>query len=402
MFKFHKLLIIKPIALLLLLVTQCYAQDLSGIWQGKVWQKDSPDTFRYEIQLQQNGEALAGQAKSQSADGTISAIFSLSGRATAKQITLQEVEQLQPENARWCLKYLTLQLTDGNQLTGEWTATGCRPGFVTLQRTGGTYTESYTEELPFSYPGRWSGHLSQSDRDYGFYYELNLRSDGTGSSKIVSEDAGGEATHELKWQETETGLRFSESQVLERTDPNWKWCLKAGELTQDRTDGTYELRGDWSGYLEHKSPSTGACAPGTVYLNKPVLSKTVTERIQPETDQYTERTQRTVKVDRVLKVRSDNIRIKVWDNGIVDGDILTLFLNGQQILHKYRVNKRRWSIPVDIIRGENLLILHAEDLGDISPNTVAVAIDDGISEQVIVLSSNLRESGAILIQPFDF
>ncbi len=373
-------------------------QDLTGTWQGKVWQENSPDTFIYEVQLTQNGEALAGQASSRSKDGKMNAQFSLSGRATDEGIRLQEVEQLQPESPRWCLKYLNLQSTSVSQLRGDWTATGCRPGFVELNRLGATRTE----ELPFTFPGRWSGHLSQSDRDYGFYYEMNLKPDGTGTSKIVSEDAGGEALHALRWEETASGIRFTESEVLERTDPKWKWCLKSGQLSQSRTDGTYEFRGDWSGYLEHKSPSNGACAPGTVYLNKPVLSRTVTERIAPSTNQYTEETQRTVKVDRVLKVRSDNIRIKVWDNGIVDGDILTLFLNGQQILHKYRVNKRRWSIPVDIIRGENLLILHAEDLGDISPNTVAVAIDDGISEQIIVLSSNLRESGAILIQPFDF
>ena len=397
-FKFHKLLILSAIVPFTLLFSTCYTQDLNGVWQGKVWQKDSPDTFFYEINLQHNGEALAGQALSRSSDGSISATFNLSGRVSETQITLQEVEQLTPESGKWCLKYLSLQLNANNQLSGEWTATGCRPGMALLQRAGGTYTE----EVPFTYPGRWSGHLSQSDRDYGFYYELNLKPDGTGTSKIVSEDAGGEAIHQLEWQETTAGISFSEPNVLERTDPNWKWCLKSAQLSQSRTDGRYELEGNWGGYLEHKNPSNGACAPGAVYLNKPVLSKTITEHIQPATEQYTERTQRTVKVDRVLKVRSDNIRIKVWDNGIVDGDILTLFLNGQQILHKYRVNKRRWSIPVDIIRGENLLILHAEDLGDISPNTVAVAIDDGVSEQVIVLSSNLRESGAILIQPFDF
>lgn len=394
--------LIKLVLFLLLALTlglsEGNSQNLAGVWLGTVWQADSPDTFYYEVQLTQNGEAVAGQAISSAPAKNMKGTFSLSGRFSAGQLSLQEVEQLSPESPRWCLKFLTLHLDSPHQMTGEWTATGCRPGFVQLRRQG----SSHTEEIPFSYPGRWSGHLSQSDRDYGFYYEMNLLADGTGTSKIVSEDAGGEALHALRWEETTNGITFTEDHVIERTDPKWKWCLKSGQLVKSRTDGTYELRGDWDGYLEHKSPTNGACAPGSVYLNKPILSRTVEQRIAPRTNEYTERTQRTVKVDRVLKVRSDNIRIKVWDNGIVDGDILTLFLNGQQILHKYRVNKRRWSIPVDIIHGENLLILHAEDLGDISPNTVAVAIDDGVSEQVIVLSSNLRESGAILIQPFDF
>jgi len=48
----------------------------------------------------------------------------------------------------------------------------------------------------------------------------------------------------------------------------------------------------------------------------------------------------------------------------------------------------------------NYLILHAEDLGDITPNTVAVSVDDGVKEQRIILSSNLRESGAVMIRQF--
>ena len=77
-------------------------------------------------------------------------------------------------------------------------------------------------------------------------------------------------------------------------------------------------------------------------------------------------------------------------------------MNGRRVINQYRVNKRKWSIPVEILDGENILILHAEDLGDIPPNTVAVSIDDGVEEQIIVVSSNLEESGAILVQPFEF
>lgn len=374
------------------------AQSPAGQWEGIVWQANSRDTFSYAIQFQQQGEAVSGLAVSTSKDGKVSAKFVISGRWANGQLQLQEVQQLEPASPAWCLKFIEATLSaDQKTLEGSWKATGCSPGFIRMKKIG----MSYEEEIPFTYPGRWTGHLSQSDRDYGFFFELQLNANGGGTSSIVSEGAGGEATHNLIWEATDQGIRFTESYVAERTDPDWKWCLKNGALTKDRIDGTYQLTGDWAGYLEHKTAQNGACAPGTVFLTKPVLTKTIQEYVASHADVYGESTGRSVKVDRVLKVRSDNIRIKVWDNGIVDGDILTLFLNGQQILHKYRVNKRKWSIPVDILHGENLLILHADDLGDISPNTVAVSIDDGVKEQIIVLSSNLRESGAILIQPFN-
>ncbi|WP_020534608.1 hypothetical protein [Lewinella cohaerens] len=393
MFRTNSLIII----LLLSVASLVTGQSISGQWQGIVWQTNSSDTFSYDLRLQQQGQAVSGQATSSSKDGKTSATFIISGRWSEGQLQLQEVEQLSPKSPLWCLKFITARLSkDQRVIDGDWKATGCQPGFMRMTKVGG----SHEKELPFSYPGRWTGYLSQSDRDYGFYYELNLTENGRGSSHIVSEGAGGEATHLLKWEETEEGIQFWEDGIAERTDPDWKWCMKNGQLLQNREDGTYQLSGDWSGYLEHKTLATGACAPGTVFLTKPVLTQVVQEYVDSHADAYHETSGRTVKVDRVLQVRSDKIRIKVWDNGIVDGDILTLFLNGQQILHEYRVNKRKWSIPVDVLQGENLLILHADDLGDIPPNTVAVSIDDGVKEQVIVLSSNLRESGAILIQPF--
>lgn len=375
------------------------SQSLSGDWAGQLWQADAQDTFVYQIRLEQAGEAVTGTATSTSQDGSMSASFLLSGRWNGQQLQLQEVEQTQPSAPQWCLKYATLVVQgEGDQahLVGDWTATGCSPGKITLYRSG-----IIVEELPFTPAGRWTGHLSQSDREYGFYFSVELAEDGTGTSSIVSEGAGGEATHSLVWYEEEDGIVCQESSVIKRTDPDWKWCLKTLDLHKQRKGDQYEMSGEWEGFLEHKDPLNGACAPGTVFLSKPVLTQVIEQEIAPQRDDYTTETGRSVKVDRVIQVQGDNIRIRVWDNGIVDGDVLTLFLNGERIISNHRVNKRRWSIPVNVIPGENLLILHAEDLGDISPNTVAVAIDDGVEEQVIILSSNLRESGAILIQPFE-
>jgi hypothetical protein len=369
------------------------AQDVSGQWLGQVWQ-ESGDTFQYQINLQQNELALSGEVYTRSADGTLEAEFMLSGRYAAGRIQLQEIRQLRPVSPSWCLKYLQLEEA-GDALVGTWTARGCRDGFIRLSRDG-----SFTRTLPFAYPGRWTGYLGQSDREYGFYYEMTLRADGTGTSHIVSEGAGGEATHALHWEETPTGLRFTENEVVRRTAANWKWCLKSAELNYDAAQASYQLNGPWTGYLEDKAPQEGDCAPGELHLTKPVLTEKSQAAISPRTQAYIQDTERAVKIDRVIRVQSDKIRLKVWDHGVVDGDVLTLFLNGERIIEKYRVNKRKWSIPVNIIKGENLLILHAEDLGDIKPNTVAVSIDDGIDEQIIILSSNLDESGAILIQPF--
>ena len=56
-----------------------------------------------------------------------------------------------------------------------------------------TREEVVTEAVPFTVTGEWTGHLNQSDREYGFYYEFKLEAGGTGQSYIVSEGSGGSA-----------------------------------------------------------------------------------------------------------------------------------------------------------------------------------------------------------------
>ena len=206
-------------------------------------------------------------------------------------------------------------------MSGTWSATACANGEMLLRPKN-----SRIEEQALSYTGRWTGHLSQSDRPYGFYFELELNEDGTGTSHIVSEGAGGEAVHQLRWEEKENGLYFTELGVETRTQADWKWCLKSASLVINKHHENYELKGKWDGFLENKTPQTGACAPGTLFLSKAILTKVVAEKTMTERDKYIQETQRSVRVDRVIQVRSKNIHIRVWDNGIVDGDHINSLL----------------------------------------------------------------------------
>jgi hypothetical protein len=188
--------------------------------------------------------------------------------------------------------------------------------------------------------------------------------------------------------------------VIKKEDPAWPWCIKSGDLTYRREGSRLVLEGTWEGHIEGYDMASGPCASGTLYLEKPVLTQEIVQTRQAIAEPYQEENQRQIKVQRVLEVSSPNIRIKIWDNGTVDGDIATLYLNGKRILNQHRVSKRRIGIPVTLSQTNNFLVLHADDLGDIRPNTVAVSIDDGEREQVIIVSSNLEESGAVMIKQF--
>lgn len=378
-----------------------FGQSFDGQWTGIAFQAGQADTFRYELVLTVTDKGVSGTACSVLESKGTRACFELTGLVKeGGRLLLQEWRQTEPKTPKWCLKQINLTLDKSGVLNGSWTATGCQPGLMRLHRAGTAKTG--LEEIPFAFAGRWAGDLSQSDRNYGFFFELELQPDGTGISRIDSEPNGGTATHHLTWKTNEAGdrIRITESLVATKTDPNWRWCIKEMALDLKKEDGRFLLSGGWEGFIEGYTPSTGACAPGNIYLEKPILTREINESAAGFTLPYQEAENREVKIDRVLRVSQPKIRLKVWDNGTVDGDVVTLYLNGEQILKNYTVSKRKWSIPISLSQKNNFLILHAEDLGDITPNTVAVSIDDGVKEEIIILSSNLAESGAILIQPF--
>lgn len=104
---------------------------------------------------------------------------------------------------------------------------------------------------------------------------------------------------------------------------------------------------------------------------------------------------RSVDVQGTVYVSSKNVTFRVWDSGQIDGDIITLVVNGNEVLSYYTLTgtKRDISVTLDN-NGYNYVLLYAHNEGSIPPNTAALSIDDGVTEQDLVLSANLTTNGA--------
>jgi|GEM_PF-626825 len=409
-----------PISLLLavlFLPNLITAQSLAGEWTGEVTQEGKADKFRYSITLEQTGDKVYGTSTSSNADGSGAAKFEVGGRLEGKLLVLQEVLQLEPKNARWCLKHIRLQLDESQAsptLSGTWEAQGCKPGTMRLVRQSSVRSPqagpSSLIPHPSSLTGHYTGNLSQSDRDYGFYFEMEFNADGTGFSHITSDGEGGNATHRFRWTFDEAAQRldFEETELTAESVPSWRWCIKSGSLYFQKDKNRRSLAGDWHGYIEGFTQETGPCAAGKMYVEQPILheetaSAKPNEPAKPdpvEIKSYENKTKRDVEVERVMEVKNKTVRIRVWDNGTVDGDILSLFLNGELIIKNYRVTRQKYEAIVKLDKPTNFIILHAINVGSISPNTVAVSVDDGFQEQVVIISSNLDKSGAIMLREF--
>lgn len=90
------------------------------------------------------------------------------------------------------------------------------------------------------------------------------------------------------------------------------------------------------------------------------------------------------------------ILLEIFDHRQEDGDVISLNFNGHWILKEKKLTKLPLKLIVEVNEtGENYLLLHAENLGEIPPNTIAIRYYLNGQRKLVVLNSDLDHSEVI-------
>jgi len=104
---------------------------------------------------------------------------------------------------------------------------------------------------------------------------------------------------------------------------------------------------------------------------------------------------RNVQVQGTVEVGNKKVDVLIWDSGQIDGDIVSLYVNGKEIIANYTLTASKKRLPVTLDnKGYNYILLYAHNEGSLPPNTCAVSLDDGAGEKNLVLSADLKTNGA--------
>jgi hypothetical protein len=98
---------------------------------------------------------------------------------------------------------------------------------------------------------------------------------------------------------------------------------------------------------------------------------------------------------------NDSLLLSFYDNGTIDGDTISVALNGRIIAQKIKLttNAFRITIPAKVDQNDSLgLVMHAESLGLIPPNTGLLIIQDGATRHEIRFEGDLQRSSAIVLR----
>ena len=127
----------------------------------------------------------------------------------------------------------------------------------------------------------------------------------------------------------------------------------------------------------------------------PVIAKPVTPAITHVSGTRYEKRNNTVL--KIIEVENESIRIDLYDNGEIDGDSISLFLNGKLVVARKKLTTQPLTIriPLEELEDENELVMYADNLGSIPPNTALMIVTDGNKRYEVRITSDLQKSGTI-------
>jgi hypothetical protein len=109
---------------------------------------------------------------------------------------------------------------------------------------------------------------------------------------------------------------------------------------------------------------------------------------------------RVTKSDQSFYFESDSLLLTLYDNGEVDGDTVTVLMNGNVVFSKVGLTTRANSKTIYITPNMDSvnLVMYAESLGEIPPNTGLLIVNDGEKRYDVRFSADLKTNAAIILR----
>ena len=156
--------------------------------------------------------------------------------------------------------------------------------------------------------------------------------------------------------------------------PNCSVCIKKYDLTYTRTGNLEQLVGGWTGKIMNTNVD---CDAGTITLSR--IKESAFKEI-PE-----------------IKVDTGVLRLDFYDNGIIDGDSITVRVNKKVILSHQRLTEKPITVfvPIDLQNTFQEIEMIAENEGSIPPNTALLIITAGTKKYELFMASTEEKAARV-------
>ena len=204
-------------------------------------------------------------------------------------------------------------------------------------------------------------------------------------------------------------LKEEKYQIIKSVVPeDWQVCIKSLTLKYQRINNEEFLIGRGTGVTIEDT----VCIPARFVLSKSKtalvsyfsslndVQKSPSNIIAEEPVSFTPSFLNTlVRKVSLIEVKNQRIQLRISDYLNVDNDSVSVYFNRKILVNKVRISKRpivlNISLDPDIVQNE--IILFAENLGRIPPNTSQLIVIDGNEKHRLIIESDKQKSAAVYI-----
>jgi hypothetical protein len=329
------------------------AQDLTGIWRGYFITEDN-DQYRYEVQMEQTkGNRLSGVT------------YSYLGRRFYGKSTMTG----------------SFSVSSGNTLIQEIKTIEVKMDFgsyTCIQKCLLTYTRSGKEEF---LEGTYTSIIEKTDSLYAV-----RRGDDCGGGKMYL-------------RKVVTSDFYIEPFLRKKTSPK----ITPPPLVKNNPPANKPP-------VSPPKNNTGSTSAKTTVITKPKADsvKKVDNPVVRKEGNKTITSKPAINTPAILKsrensllqtiiVNSEDITVRLYDNGEIDDDTISVYLDKKLVLSKQRLTAAPLTIKLKMDAGDpdHELVMVAENLGRIPPNTSLMVVNAGDVRHEVRITSTEQKNAMV-------
>jgi hypothetical protein len=252
--------------------------------------------------------------------------------------------------------------------------------------------------------GIWKGTLTQGPGGCYPQYFLELQINFNGDRLTGKAYDYYDKNHFVKmsftgrYNPTTHRLVLIENEILQAAIPGeCEACIKTYDLNYSKKDNEEQLIGDWKGVYSAKRL---VCPPGQIRLKRAAQSDFPVDIEQSDTLIALQKTlhlqPRADSLVKIVTLNSADVKIELYDDGVIDGDSVTVFINNKLLLYHQMLTDRPLTIHFNAFPNKEYeLVMYADNLGTIPPNTALLMVTSGSEKYKAFLSSSEQTSATI-------
>lgn len=250
--------------------------------------------------------------------------------------------------------------------------------------------------------GTWKGRLVMSPKGcfpvYNLQFELQVIDTVVRGTALHFSDSLNFVRKNLvgTYKKDSQALWLSEIGIIQQQlNANCIPCTKQYRLTYHKATGSNttdeQIRGVWStaGGLAQDGKAT--CEPGTVVLNR--FSTQAVARNSPAVAFRN----KINKLFKEIEVDSGSVQIEFFDNGQIDGDTISVYVNERPVVYRQMLKTQAVSLSVLVDRQKPTqdVVMVGENLGSIPPNTALMVIMAGKERYQLHLRADEKQNALV-------